>query len=179
MLIKKALSDRSLGVLMHPSCIPGGRVCGTFGKGAKEWIKKLHKHGIEYWQFLPLSPTDSTGSPYSAPSSYALNPWFLDVDDLIEKGYIFISNEENLGPTNQNKDNFDFDFADELTKKLGPLLLQGWSSQSEERKINFNKWVSRNSWVEDYATFVVIREEFNMLPWWEWPQKFKIKITSS
>ena len=30
-------------------------------------------------------------------------------------------------------------------------------------------------WVEDYATFIVIREEFNMLPWWEWPQEFKIK----
>ena len=175
MPIESIIAKKSLGVLMHPTCIPGGRVCGTFGRGAKEWIKKLHKHGIEYWQFLPLTPTDSTGSPYSSPSSFALNPWFLDIDDLIEKGFIFISNKENLGPTNQNKDHFDFDIADDLTKKLGLLLLQGWSSQSEERKINFNKWISRNSWVEDYATFVVIREEFNMLPWWEWPQEFKIK----
>ena len=175
MSIESIIAKKSLGLLMHPTCIPGGRVCGTFGKGAKEWIKKLHKHGIEYWQFLPLTPTDSTGSPYSSPSSFALNPWFLDIDDLIEKGFIFISNKENLGPTNQNKDDFEFDIADDLTKKLGLLLLQSWSSQSEERKINFNKWLRRNSWVEDYATFVVIREEFNMLPWWEWPQEFKIK----
>lgn len=172
------IAKKSLGVLMHPTSIPGGRVCGTFGKGAKEWIKKLHKHGIEYWQFLPLTPTDSTGSPYSSPSSFALNPWFLDIDDLIEKGFIFISDKENLVPTNQNKDHFEFDIADDLTKKLGLLLLQGWSSQSEERKINFNKWISKNSWVEDYATFVVIREEFNMLPWWEWPKEFKIKNKS-
>ena len=157
------IAKKSLGVLMHPSSIPGGRICGTFGNGAKEWIKKLDKHGIEYWQFLPLTPTDSTGSPYSSPSSFALNPWFLDIDDLIEKGFIFISDKENLVPTNQNKDHFEFDIADDLTKKLGLLLLQGWSSQSEERKINFNKWISKNSWVEDYATFVVIREEFNML----------------
>ena len=65
MPIESILANKSLGVLMHPTCIPGGRVCGTFGKGAKEWIKKLHKYGIEYWQFLPLTPTDSTGSPYS------------------------------------------------------------------------------------------------------------------
>ena len=58
MPIQATLKKKSLGVLMHPSCIPGGRVCGTFGRGAKEWIKKLHKHGIEYWQFLPLTPTD-------------------------------------------------------------------------------------------------------------------------
>ena len=57
MPIQSVLTNKSLGVLMHPSCIPGGKVCGTFGKGAKEWIKKLHEHGIEYWQFLPLTPT--------------------------------------------------------------------------------------------------------------------------
>ena len=73
MVIKTVLTKKSLGVLMHPSCIPGGGVCGTFGKGAKEWIKKLHKHGIEYWQFLPLTPTDSTGSPYSSPSANLLD----------------------------------------------------------------------------------------------------------
>ena len=160
---------------MHPSCLPGGRACGTFGKGAKEWIKKLHKHGIEYWQFLPLTPTDSMGSPYSSPSSFAINPWFLDIDDLIENGFIFISNKEELGPTNQGKNNFDFNLANDLTKKLGQLLLRGWSSQSKERKLEFYKWISKNSWVEEYAKFVVIKEEFKMLPWWQWPQEFKLK----
>ena len=175
MPIESVLLKKSLGVLMHPSCIPGGRVCGTFGRGAKEWIKKLHEHGIEYWQFLPLTPPDSIGSPYSSPSSFALNPWFLDTDDLIDKGYIFISNKEELGPTYQSKDYFDFNLADDLTKKLGHLLLQGWGSQTEERKFKFYDWVSKNSWVEDYATFVVIREEFNMMPWWQWPREFKTK----
>ena len=175
MPIKSVLKKKSLGVLMHPSCIPGGRVCGTFGRGAKEWIKKLHQHGIEYWQFLPLTPTDSMGSPYSSPSSFALNPWFLDIDDLIEKGFIFISKKEELGITNQNKNYFDFDVADELSNKLGSLLLQDWNSQSEDRKLDFHRWNIKNSWVEDYSTFMAIREEFNKLPWWEWPKEFKIK----
>ena len=175
MPVQKVLTKKSIGVLMHPSCIPGGRVCGTFGKGAKEWVKKLHEHCIEYWQFLPLSPTDSKGSPYSSPSSFALNPWFLDVDDLIEKGFIFISNKGELGPTNQKNNHFDFDLADDLSKKLGLLLLQGWGSQSTETKLDFNKWINKNSWVEDYSLFIVIKEEFNMMPWWQWPKEFRIK----
>ena len=122
MPIESIIARKSLGVLMHPTCIPGGRVCGTFGKGAKDWIRKLHKHGIEYWQFLPLTPTDSTGSPYSSPSSFALNPRFLDIDSIIEKGFIFISNIEELVKTNQDN-HFDFNLADDLTKKLGELLL--------------------------------------------------------
>ena len=73
MPIESIIERKSLGVLMHPTCIPWWRVCGTFGRGAKEWIKKLHKHGIEYWQFLPLAPTDSTGSPYSSPSANLLD----------------------------------------------------------------------------------------------------------
>ena len=172
---QKVLKKKSLGILMHPSSIPGGEVCGTFGRGAKEWIKKLEKHGIEYWQFLPITPTDSTGSPYSSPSSFALNPWFLDIEDLIEKGFILISKKIELGLTTQNKNYFDFDLANAYSEKLGDLLLQSWSSQSEERKLDFYKWTNENFWVEDYSIFTVIREEFNMLPWWQWPKEFKLK----
>ena len=100
---QKVLKKKSLGILMHPSSIPGGEVCGTFGRGAKEWIKKLEKHGIGYWQFLPITPTDSTGSPYSSPSSFALNPWFLDIDDLIEKGFILISKKIEFFLINSEK----------------------------------------------------------------------------
>jgi 4-alpha-glucanotransferase len=178
MPINTFLSKKSLGVIFHPSSIPGGKVCGTFGKGAKEWIKKLNKHGIEYWQFLPLTPTDSTGSPYSSPSSFALNPWFLDKDDLIEKGFIFIDKAKELENENQNDSYFDFNFADDFSKHLGELLLQGWSFQSEERKLDFNKWLLNNSWVEDYSLFSVIREQFDMLPWWQWPNEFKTKKKS-
>ena len=175
MTIKSVLTEKSLGIIMHPSSIPGGGECGTFGREAKAWIKKLSKHGIKYWQFLPLAPTDSTGSPYSSPSSFALNPWFLDIDELIENGFISLANKEELGVSSQKKSHFDFDVAEKLSKELGKLLVKGWGSQSEERKIAFYKWIKKNSWVEDYSTFMVIREEFDMLPWWEWPEEFKVK----
>ena len=85
-----------------------------------------------------------------------MNPWFLDMDDLIDKGFIFISKTEKLGITIQDKDHFNFEIADDLSKKLGDLLL-AWSSQSEERKLEFNKWISKNPWVDDYSKFIVIR----------------------
>ena len=53
MPIDSIIARKSLGVLMHPTCIPGGRVCGTFGRGAKEWISNLHKHGIVYGDLTP------------------------------------------------------------------------------------------------------------------------------
>ncbi len=175
MPIKSVLPKKSLGILMHPSSLPEGIECGTFGEEAKSWIKKLSKHGIDYWQFLPLTPTDSTGSPYSSPSSFALNPWFLDVNELIKKRYIFASNKEDIGLVNENKNCFDFDAADKLVQDLGKLLISAWESQSEQRKNKFNKWIKKNSWIEDYSIFMVIKDEFNMSPWWEWPIEFKQK----
>ena len=175
MSLNSAFRNRSLGILIHPSSLPGGIHCGTFGKGIKDWINKLSKYSIDYWQFLPLTPTDSTGSPYSSPSSFALNPWFLDIDELIQERFIFVSNLDELQSKNQNKDYFDFDLANDLSKKLGNSLLNAWELQSQQRKNEFYAWIKKNSWVEDYSLFMVIREEFDKLPWWEWPVEFKQK----
>ena len=175
MFLNSDLKKQSLGILFHPTSLPGGSYCGTFGEGAKDWIKKLSKHRINFWQFLPLTPTDSTGSPYSSPSSFALNPWFLDINELIKKRFIFSSDKEELKVINHDNDYLDFDFANNLYKKVGDYLLNDWGSQSEERKKNFYLWTTKNTWVEDYSIFMVIREEFNMLPWWEWPLEFKQK----
>ena len=175
MITKSSLCEKSLGILIHPSSLPGESECGTFGDGVKNWVKKLAKYGIDYWQFLPLTPTDETGSPYSAPSSFALNPWFLDINELIEKGFIFISNKEELGINFEKNDYLNFELANILTEELGKHILKAWESQSEQRKNNFYKWIKKNPWVEDYSMFTVLREEFNKLPWWQWPKEFKQK----
>ena len=158
MTLRSVLKNNSLGILVHPSRLPRGSYCGTFGKGAKDWINKLSKHKINFWQFLPLSPTDSTGSPYSSPSSFALNPWFLDINELIEKGFISLSNSQELQSINQKGDHFNFDFANSLCKTLAEHLLNSWESQSSEMKNEFYIWNKKNTWIEDYSIFMVIRE---------------------
>ena len=175
MTLNNLFRKKSLGILLHPSSLPGTSYCGTFGDITKDWLSKLSKYNINYWQFLPLTPPDSTGSPYSSPSSFALNPWFLDVNELIRKRFIISKNIEELNPKTENRDFFDFKMADSLSKKIGEHLLNSWQFQSEERQNKFLKWIKDNSWVENYSLFIVIREEFNMLPWWEWPKEFKEK----
>ena len=80
--------ERNSGILLHPTSLPDTPICGTFGKPAREWLNDLAKCGIGVWQFLPLAPPDSLGSPYSSPSSFAFNPWFLDENDLVRDGFL-------------------------------------------------------------------------------------------
>ena len=80
--LTKAEPGRSTGVLLHPTALPGSPVCGSFGEPCRRWLQLLADHDIGVWQMLPLAPPDPTGSPYSSPSCNALNPWFLDGQDL-------------------------------------------------------------------------------------------------
>jgi len=164
------------GILVHPTSLPGGSYCGTFGKSVKDWIKILSIYKINTWQFLPLSPTDSMGSPYSSPSSFALNPWFLDVDELINTNYIKESHQaKNFQLDAENLNIFQFKAADELSKIIENLLIDSWELQSFDKKDQFYRWCKNNSWVNDFSLFMTLKEEFNFSAWWNWPEEFKYK----
>ncbi|WP_414026939.1 4-alpha-glucanotransferase [Cyanobium sp. ATX-6F1] len=79
---------RRCGVLLHPTALPHTPGCGTLGAQAHRWVELLAAHRVAVWQLLPLAPTDGTGSPYSSPSGFALNPWLLDGELLASEGFI-------------------------------------------------------------------------------------------
>jgi 4-alpha-glucanotransferase len=58
---------RSLGVALHPTSLPGGRL----GEEAFAFVDWLHEAGARWWQVLPLNPPDAFGSPYASASAFA------------------------------------------------------------------------------------------------------------
>ena len=164
---------RSSGVLMHPSSLPGSPVCGTFGAPAREWLHLLAKNGIGVWQFLPLSPCDSTGSPYSSPSAFALNAWFLDAEDLAIEGFIGNNLLSQLPGAYEGNCNFlSLQLAESRSDCLGKYLVSSWPNQSSSRHKEFSEWIDSQDWLNDYAFFIELRRQNNQLPWWEWPDHF-------
>ena len=79
--------SRSAGVLMPVSSLPGPYGIGTFGK-KHEFVDNLVKARQKYWQVLPLGPTSFGDSPYASFSAFAGNPYFIDLDMLIEEGLL-------------------------------------------------------------------------------------------
>ena len=141
MSTNSVLKGKSLGILMHPSSLPGGSNSGTFGIEAISWIKNLSKHGIKYWQFCLFSYR-LYWSPYSSPSSFALNPWFLDINELIQKSSLLRLMKTSLAKGIRKK-LFDFDLADNSSKELGKLLFYSWEKQSEQIKSEFYEWIKK------------------------------------
>ena len=110
--------ERSSGVLLHPTSLPDSPICGSFGHPARKWLHSLAKNGIGVWQFLPLAPTDSMGSPYSSPSSFAFNPWFLDVSDLEKEDFLTNKSLMYIQDLGGCEDKVDFQLANLKVKRL-------------------------------------------------------------
>ena len=73
---------------MHVSSLWGEYSCGSFGNEAKEFIDFLSRSGFSYWQVLPFCPVDEYNSPYKSYSTFGGNPYFVDLNDLAQKGLV-------------------------------------------------------------------------------------------
>ena len=80
--------ERKSGILMPISSLPSNYGIGTFGKEAYKVADFLAAAGQKAWQLLPLGPTSYGDSPYASFSTFAGNPYFIDLDLLIEDGLL-------------------------------------------------------------------------------------------
>ena len=163
---------RSSGVLLHPTALPGSPVCGTFGEPSRRWVELLASNNIGLWQLLPLAPPDQTGSPYSSPSCFALNPWMLDAQDLLNEGYISAEDHAGLpgadAPTSC-VGRLDFELATRRSDALADALQRTWPHQSSSRHDEFREWCSSQTWLNDHARYCVLHD-LHEGPWWTWPR---------
>ena len=159
------------GVLLHPTALPGSPVCGTLGAAAREWIALLGRERVGVWQVLPLAPTDGTGSPYSSPSGSALNPWLIDVDDLVAEGWLTPTDRDALpGARSPDAGRLNPALASERATTLGAALRRGWAARPAAAKQAFAQWRRRQApWLTDHCRFMALRRLHGGRPWWEWP----------
>ena len=73
---------------MHLSSLPSPHGIGSMGEPARRFADFLQQAGQTYWQLLPVCPTSYGDSPYQSFSSYAGNPYFIDLDELAERGLL-------------------------------------------------------------------------------------------
>ncbi len=166
---------RTLGVLLHPSALPSSPVCGNFGEAARSWLYKLAENQIGVWQFLPLAPTDRTGSPYSSPSSFALNPCFLDANDLVSEGFIDSCAINQLPGFDEVKNSVvNLSLAENRSYVLGKVLREYWDKQDESRHFAFISWCQQQFWLEDHVAFMELRRQYKGRPWWEWEKNLSL-----
>ena len=161
---------RACGILLPVSCLPSKYGIGCFSKEAYQWIDQLKEAGQSYWQILPLNPTSFGDSPYQSPSSFAGNPYFIDLEELIEEGLLTQKECESI---NWGSDSNYVDYDALLEHRLA-LLKKAFKNEKLEQNEEFKKFVKENeSWVEDYAMFMAIKPCFDGACWSEWAEDIR------
>ena len=85
---KEFLSMRASGILLPVASLPSRYGIGCFSKEAYEFVDRLEEAGQSYWQILPLGPTGYGDSPYQSFSTFAGNPYFIDLETLVKEGLL-------------------------------------------------------------------------------------------
>ncbi len=156
--------DRSAGVLLHPTSLPGPFGIGDLGPEAHRFVDLLAAGGQRVWQILPLGPPGPGDSPYTARSSFAGNPMLVSPELLVADGLL---NESELDDAPSFPDN-RVDFI-EVARWKESLFRRAFGRFDRGRLDDWEEFVERSrAWLPDYALYVAIRARDGHV-WWEWP----------
>lgn len=163
---------RKSGILLPVASLPGKYGIGTFGKEAYKFVDALSDAGQSYWQILPLGPTGYGDSPYQSFSTFAGNPYFIDLETLIEEGLL----------TKKECDSCDFgssnDYIDyeKIYLSRYDLLKKAFERSKISNKKDYKDFCQRNgAWLDDYALFMAIKNSFGGVSYIEWDDDIRTR----
>lgn len=162
--------ERGSGLLVHISELPSKYGIGNFGSEAKKFVRFLKGANQKYWQILPLNPTSFGDSPYQSFSAFALNPYFIDLHQLVKKGYL---TKEDLKHVRFGNKSTAIDYG-KLYQQRYIILKKAFLIAYDKEKDKIEKFYKRNKkWLEDYALFMTIKSKFNGESFQNWPLEYR------
>lgn len=164
------MSRRSSGVLLHLSSLPSFGGIGTMGRAARDFVDFLAQAGQSYWQLLPICPTGYGDSPYQSPSSFAGNPYFIDLEELAQRGLL---REEEYRDTHWGRSPERVDYG-VLYERRYSLLHAAAQRFLEETPEDFGQFCAANAgWLEDHALFMAIKSKHGGAAWHSWKRALR------
>mgnify|MGYP000689220877 FL=1 len=163
--MSKPLDRRRAGVLLHISSLPNCHGSGDFGQEAYNFVNFLHDCGVTVWQTLPLGMPHGDGSPYQCLSAHAGNPAFISIKWLEDKGWL--QSTDGCGECHA---------GDAFAKSclISKAFCDFKSLANKEDKNDFSQFCQdKASWLDDFALFYALRQEFANQCWNQWPEPLK------
>lgn len=163
---------RAAGILLPVSSLPSPYGIGTFGKAAYRFVDQLHEAGQKYWQVLPLGSTSYGDSPYQSFSAFAGNPYFIDLDVLIEEGLLEKSEVTKVN-WGREEDRISYEA---LWDHRYRILHLAYKRSNHKRLKKYREFVKENEdWLEDYALFMACKAHFGHQEWLKWDEDIRLR----
>ncbi|MCQ2550087.1 MAG: 4-alpha-glucanotransferase [Lachnospiraceae bacterium] len=163
---------RKSGVLLPISSLPSQYGIGTFSKESYEFVDFLEKAGQKLWQILPLGPTGYGDSPYQSFSTFAGNPYYIDLEELIKEG-LLTKKECNDCQFVGHPEYVDYE---RIYQGRFSLLKKAYERSNIATNLEFQRFVEENAfWLEDYSLYMAIKDSLDGINWIEWEESLRLR----
>lgn len=163
---------RRSGILMSVSSLPSEYGIGTFGKEARKFVDFLVKAGQTYWQILPICPTSYGDSPYQSFSSFAGNPYFIDLK-LLCKDKLLTKRECEACFWGEKETEADYGA---LYENRYDLLKKAQIRFLAKEPEDFSSFCEEEAqWLDDYALFMALKDAHGGRAWGEWEREIRFR----
>ena len=160
---------------MPISSLPSPYGIGTLGAAAREFADFLAAAGQTYWQVLPICPTSYGDSPYQSFSSFAGNPYFIDLDDLAADGLLEPDEYQGLdwGGSPQS-----VDYGLMYTTRY-PVLKKAARRLLANPPHEYEMFCKTSTWLDDYALFMALKDKHGGASWFTWEADIRLRRKSA
>ena len=159
--------DKTAGILFAISSLPSKYGIGCFSKEAYKFVDWLVEAGQTFWQILPLGPTGYGDSPYQSFSTFAGNPYFIDLETLISEGLL---TREECDSVDFGTDEQSVDYEKQYNGRY-VLLRKACERSGHKNSTEYKAFLDKNeAWVYDYCLYMAVKNHFGGMNWTEWPE---------
>lgn len=163
---------RESGILLSVASLPSRYGIGCFSKEAYEFVDQLKAAGQSYWQILPLGPTSYGDSPYQSFSTFAGNPYYISLEDLIDEGLL---TREECEAADLGDDAGLVDY-EKLYENRFPLLRKAYERSGVGNDREFLRFKAENAWwLDDYALYMAVKARFDQAAWTQWAKDIRLR----
>ncbi|MDO5424676.1 MAG: 4-alpha-glucanotransferase [Eubacteriales bacterium] len=163
---------RGSGMLLPVASLPSKYGIGAFSKEAYEFVDLLADAGQKYWQILPLGPTSYGDSPYQSFSTFAGNPYFIDLETLIQEG-LLTQAECEACDFGDNPRYIDYG---KIYQSRFALLKKAYDRskfQSRQEYLDFKK--QNKDWLKNYGLYMAVKNHFGGVSWNQWDEDIRVR----
>lgn len=172
-----SLDDRSSGILLHVTSLPGGPHTGDIGDGAHRFVDWLAGAGQKWWQMLPVNPVGDGESPYSTVSCFAGEPLLIGLEPLVKAGWLKASDVANTKVKHGTAANYRA-----ARQVRMPLLKQAFARARPKlaRDSRFQKFrTEERFWLADSVLFTALADKYGTRDWSCWPDELKRRLPAA
>lgn len=162
------IKERTSGILLHPTSLPGQFGAGDLGANAYLFVDWLIGAGQTYWQVLPLGEIGPGNSPYMSSSAFAGNVLLIDLQELAHRGWL--ESADLIPDPAFCAGRIDFSLQGSFRLERLRRAARSFFASGHAREAYDEFCQNECEWLDDYARFMTISEKQDYRHWNLWPK---------